>query len=116
MCFIVDKKRPDKMISKRDIVCYKVLTGNFASVIQGFQYELGKLYKGLIGSPRYNGFYGEINVGFHSYSNKRRIPLPEKYCNTRILVKYIIPKGSMYYYNSSVHEYVSNQIIIKEVL
>jgi hypothetical protein len=114
MCFIIDKKHPNKLVAKKDIKCYKVLLNGYQSPVMGFEYELNRLYTGLLGTPSYDGFYNQITLGFHSYSRKRKIPLYSKKCEK--LVKCIIPKDSEYYYNHNLHEYVSNQIIISEVL
>ena len=113
MCFSIHPDHPDKKIAKRDITCYKILqniSGELFSTVQYFRYKLHKLYKTKIDKPKYWG----INHGFHSYSNKKCL-LENCIISTKN-VKCIIPKGSEYYYNPFYTEYVSNQIIIKEII
>ena len=122
MCFIIDEKRPYKLTAKRDITCYKVLNKDYTSIVKYFQYEPGKIHKGCIGKPEESskGSIKTIDIGFHSFSNKRtaRLTIRDYLRNKfyRVIVKCIIPKGSEYYYNSNFKEYVSNKIIIKGIL
>jgi len=55
-----------------------------------------------------------IYNGFHSYSNKAYIAPP--YYMEGIIVKCTIPKGAKYYYNSYLKEYVSDSIIINQLI
>jgi hypothetical protein len=78
-------------------------------------YELNRLCKIKLEKPKNEFNYVYICKGFHSYSNKRKIiwcPDRSFYC----VVKGIIPKGSEYYYNPDRHEYVSNQIVLQEII
>lgn len=114
MCFKIDEKRPNKLIAKRDITCYKITDhsspkNRFSSEWQYFLYILGKLYKIKIGEP--NG-RAEIRYGFHSYSSKRQLS-NRWWVDDDYRVVCIIPKNSEYYYNANKQQYVSNQIIIK---
>ena len=113
MCFVISSKYPEEKIAGKDIVCYKRLersTGGFLSPYQGKFYNLNKLYRSKLECSSCH----TIDVGLHSYSCKKRA----KYCRVpgEVVTKGIIPKGSRYYYNSYNHEYVSNQIIVQEVI
>lgn len=110
MCFVIDVKHPEKKIAKKDIICYKRLDIKFRSPYRVKLYKLNKLYKSeLIKDSLYC-----IYVGIHSYSCKKEAK--HQKWSDEIIVKGIIPKGSEYYYNPNRHEYVSNQIIIQEVI
>jgi hypothetical protein len=113
MCFIIHPDHPDKKIAKRDIACYKFFknrSGELFSTPRRFKYELHKLYKTKIIVKLQ---CWKIEHGFHSHSNKKCFLEYINSGNER--VKCIIPKGSEYYYNPFYKEYVSNQIIIKEI-
>lgn len=108
MCFILDKKHPDKKIAKRNITCYKVLGISMKSPYQGYQYKLNEPVKSDIGDlVNYNPDKC-IHEGLHSHC------LLDEITTLYDIYKAIIPKGSEYYYNSYYKEYVSNQLIIKE--
>lgn len=112
MCFIIHDNHPKEKIANRDIVCYKCLWDNFRSPYRYKLYKLNKLYRSHITIDTLCG--STITRGLHSYSYKRfAIRQMGSY---GILVKGIIPKGSKYYYNSDRHEYVSNQIILQEII
>lgn len=115
MCFIIDTKYPEEKIAKKDIVCYKRLevlypNGRFSSPHQGKRYKLNILYRSELKPSSYN----TIKIGLHSYSCKKRAEHYRAF--GEVVTKGIIPKGSRYYYNPIMHEYVSNQIIIREVI
>jgi hypothetical protein len=112
MCFYIHPKHPSKKIANRDIVCYKCLWDNFRSPHQCKFYKLNKLYRSPITIDTLWDF--TITRGLHSYSYKRFAIRQMGY--NGILVKGIIPKGSKYYYNPDRHEYVSNQIILQEII
>lgn len=115
MCFVINVKHSEEKIAKKDIVCYKrlcVYIDIFISPYLHYFYRLNILYRSELKPSSDN----TIDIGFHSYSCK-------KYATSRlikdryeVLAKGIIPKGSRYYYNPDDHEYVSNQIIIQEVI
>lgn len=120
MCFTVHPKYPDVKVAKRDIVCYKYGHSDgivFISFCRDFAYEFGKVYSqrkrrwpcGFVSSSRSPSY---IEEGFHSFSNKKAIA--GLFVGTK--VKCIIPKGAKYFYNPDAKEYVSNQIIIKEII
>lgn len=128
MCFIIDKKNcPHKLIAKHDIKCWKILkyhpfdqkysSPNFTSHI----WELNKTYKSNIKT------YNKINIlhiknGLHSFMNRKEAIiiryqlkiLGMDYKKYKIF-KAIIPKGSAYYFNMHLNEYVSTRLkIVKE--
>ena len=114
MCFFIHINHEEKKIANRDITCYKCLYNNFTSPYKGKLYKLNKLYKSSICITMTICKTPIITKGLHSYSCKRfAIRQMNSY---GILVKGIIPKGSKYYYNPDRHEYVSNQIILQEVI
>lgn len=113
MCFFIHKNHKEKKIANRDITCYKYLYNSFRSPYQGRLYKLNKLYKSSITVNIDLYMIPIITKGLHSYSCKR-FAIGHGY--GEILVKGIIPKGSKYYFNPDGHEYVSNQIILKEII
>ena len=121
MCFCLHQKYPNEKIATKDIVCYKVLKSTIVSTLLESMfyfkvYELNKLYKTILDKPKETFLvFGYISKGFHSYSNKREA-FKKRLNNDCYVVKGIIPKGSKYYYNPDRHEYVSNQIILQEVI
>ena len=112
---MISDKHPEVKIAKRDITCYKEvikhrLSKYITSLFKDFVYKIGIEYKQkMIVTGRW------IDVGFHSYSNKAVLSKDNRFGYEIFFVKCIIPKGSEYYYNSYWCEYVSNQIIIKEI-
>lgn len=114
MCFFIHEYHAEKKIANRDITCYKYLYNNFRSPYQGKLYRLNKLYKSSIRMIIDFDIIPIITIGLHSYSCKRFAIRQMK--AEGILVKGIIPKGSEYYYNPVRHEYVSNQIILQEII
>lgn len=112
MCFIIHNNHPKEKIANRDIVCYKRLRDNFRSPYMNRLYELNKLCKSSITIEKYCSAI--ITEGLYSYSCKRHTT--SQMNSHEILVKGIIPKGSKYYFNPDSHEYVSNQIILQEII
>lgn len=119
MCFYIDPKHPDKKKAKRDITCYKIINKEWRSYIQIFKYVQGKTCSDGDALDIEKHLFGMkvIHRGYHSYSNKK-IALHNCYqmAHKYMLVRCIIPEGSDYYYNSSLHEYVSNKIKITDVI
>ena len=113
MCFYISSKHPNEKIATKDIVCYKLLKQTLESPFYCKAYKLNKLYKTNLDEP--NIVFGCIFRGFHSYSNKRE-GFKGHVSNYWYFVKGIIPKGSKYYYNPVRHEYVSNRIILQEII
>lgn len=111
MCFFIHHRHRKPKIAKRDITCYKlgikIDETSFKSEIKEHLYNLGEKQTELELSP----IHDMILVGYHSYSNKREIKF-----NFQDLVKCIIPKGSIYYYNPYIKEYVSSNIIVQEFM
>lgn len=133
MCLITPYK--EKKIVEEDMIVYKTLTPDVRSVLQGFLYELDKLYETEIKESNdycaadqfaierleYAGYFYRnapkddelisIGQGFHSC---RTIERAEELVdpNERIF-SCTIPKGSEYYEDLS-DLLVSNKIIINE--
>ena len=127
MCFYIEKtginSRP--RIADKDIQCYKVVyAGSTDNIIVSkhhkYVYEINRLYKlnhelRPYTSPKSLSNISSIDEGFHSYT-KLRVVLDTDYYKLMTIVKCIIPKGSTYYLNNKDEEYVSDQIIIKEII
>ena len=132
MCFYIQKGNVRPKIAKKDITCYKVFDngahgnqhGTFIrSLYQFFSYKIGIKYEldGYI-NPIKDLYTNNsiIEVGLHSYTclkhaEEKSIRL--SWFNGRCCVyKCIIPKGSTYYINTERKEYVSDQIIIEELV
>ena len=120
MCFLGENK---KLIANEDIVCYKVLRKicfrYYALCCTEFRYKKNKLYKTEIKAERcYQRFEGiYIEEGFHSSNSIYTAKIEWMYGAigiTRVLAKFIIPKGAEYYENDK--ERVSNQIIFKKII
>lgn len=116
------------LIAAEDILVYKVIMSGLYSQCRKFKYERNKLYKQDIPlRVEQKGCRFIINRGYHSYSSLNTACVE---CYTYSLLNLssdiirqnhhmfiydcIIPKGSVYYYNSDNHTIVSDQIIIKE--
>lgn len=122
MCFIIDPNHPFQQIADRDITVYKVLSLSgspqiFPHLLPNYRYEKKYLYK-LISetSSTLEPINNTIHAGFHSYASFRKAT--ENYSAwffSWAIFKFIIPKGSYYYYNELHEEYVSNQIRMASV-
>jgi len=115
MCFFVEKKNWRMKTAKRGIVVYKkMLWEGLGKTVESkfypFPYELGRLYK-----TRFGRYHKTINVGFHSYlpSKARRL---DRCTGDDVMVRGCIPRGAHYYKNEKMGEYVSNQIVLKEII
>lgn len=109
----------EPLTAKKDIVCWKpvmIVGGEIFSLYRSFIYKLSKRYKTKILFASEDA----VEEGFHSYIKKRD-------CAVIVLlfggtmVECIIPAGSKYYKGVFNHEtlcpnYVSNQIIVKEIV
>lgn len=123
MCFILDENRGNQPeIATTDIVVYKVMwRGTWWSRLKGIKSPFTDyVYKRREIQPKvelvpkpYNGIPQlskrlMIDKGYHSYdsfkvASNRNYPM-------HAVFQFLIPKGSLYYYNSENREYVSNQI------
>ena len=126
MCLFTTQKEPN--IAEKDITCYKVLTKDLVSPCYNQQYVLGEKIKSVL-----DYFRNIVTKGLHTFArlehacnearytiwqNKRTPELSDK---APIVVKCIIPQGSLYYsshhYSSpSAVEYASNQLIPLEII
>ena len=116
MCLISKSKFPT--IAKSNITVYKVLKSDFTSLYYFFPYELNKLYEENE-DIRYDTHYRDVDVfsfsknWIHSYTNKK---IAKNYIKGKlILVKCIIPKGTMYHKDINNKEICSKKIKITEV-
>lgn len=111
MCFYSDKYNPQ--VAKEDISVCKILSSDLSAPWQDFQYEIDvltpRVYLGILGNG-HNGIY--VNEGYHSFVrdiNYLSVSFP-----TSLRFRAIIPKGTIYCKNAD--SYVSEQLIIKELL
>jgi hypothetical protein len=119
MCFIIHPKHPTAKIAKKDIICYKLLDPHMhpRHYFSYPPYVLGKLNPSIrLETTRWCP--NMIELGYHSFSIQR---MAKRICKAfpmenPLLVKCIIPKGELYYYNPDDYEYVSTNIIIKEII
>ena len=120
MCFVIDRSSPEPLIADSDIVCYKEGTlmhiddGRpvFVSLFQGYIYRFQERQPELTLRPDRKGSR-YISKGYHSYHPRNSILQSFTHeCSSRVLVKCIIPKGSMYYYTPYYQEYVSSCLIV----
>ena len=105
MCFIVKTKR--QMTAKRDIECYKLFTKSTEALCSFFTYKINTENTVINLHP----IGRKIEEGYHSYKNYNSIDYGWIHDTLR---RCIIPKGSKYYVNDT--EYVSSNIIVKEIL
>ena len=120
MCFIT--KGSVLKRAEKDIVCYKIMAKTvrksdgrvafFKSYYQNFEYEPGVIYRGKSElNMRFHCLFGLVITkgGYHSYKHKARI-----YSDSNIMVKCIIPKGSLYLENLCY--YCSTAIKVVEIV
>ena len=115
MCFVntTGKIR----IATKDITCYKTLENDMCSVFWSHEYKIDDIQDTVrLNAILINGTY-YVEKGYHSYKEENEARLR---CiaikKGRKAVKCIIPKGSKYLYSKRKKEYVSSNIIAKEVL
>jgi hypothetical protein len=114
MCFALDENHHNVLIANKDIVCYKFLDvdgDRIVSPYRKFIYNFNETYSTYHSLKVIND---NVHEGYHSYT-KLKIVVRQA-CNRNIIVRCIIPKGSEYYINDYDEEYVSNNIIIKEIV
>jgi hypothetical protein len=111
MCFNVTD--PNVKIADKNIVCWKEVQktaffwlGFYRSLYKGKLYSLINFFfcKRVKITVRGMGWEPYINEGYHSYSNSD-LALPRR------RMKFIIPKGTLYYQNDKACEYVSERIL-----
>lgn len=116
MCFYIQDNNDKPKVAENDIECFKLLrvspNGNFMSSERNFEYFIGKTYSlefGLIDKIRIGPLYNSVIVeeGFHSWFE---LDAENTYDGRLIPCKFVIPKGSKYYVNMQIREYVSNKI------
>jgi hypothetical protein len=97
------------IVAKKDIVCYKTMrismdvtqnprTVNFRlrSGIMGYSYEIGKLYKKRWVGKQFENLKCVERQGFHSYVKAPLTNNSDK-MSFDVIVKCVIPKGTMYH-------------------
>ena len=113
MCFRIQYNVKESLTADKDIVVYKILykkENKYISLYQYFKYKPNKIYR----LKKKLKLIDSINIeeGFHSYNEyevKRKYILPG-FRKEIVRVECIIPKGSQYYFNGYLGEYVSNSL------
>lgn len=121
MCFDISEKYPNALVAKRDITCYKIVFDKgewythhgYEAACQRYAYYPGKTTKRVdIESTR---FHATIDEGYHSYRSLKVLKEEqERWDDSLIGIKMIIPKGTLYYKND--REYVSERLKCVEPL
>jgi hypothetical protein len=126
MCLYTTQLKP--RVAKSDITCYKVLTKDLVSPCYNQQYVLGEKIESVL-----NHFRNTITKGLHTFvyleqacyearntcwRNQRNPDLSDR---APIVVKCIIPQGTLYYSSRyfsspSALEYASEQLIPLELV
>lgn len=124
MCFKIDVQNfPDPKIAEEDIPVIKVyfngrMTGQaYRSVIQHHGTNPGDIcieerFPGK--DDTYNRRDDEVDYGFHSFDPA--VPESMIMFYYDIVVKCIIPKGSLYLYNKNTYEFVSKELVIGNIV
>lgn len=130
MCFSIDKNNPDPKIAEKNIICYKIVDilrndkHHVSSLYHQYEYVIGELNEHVelvIKFPEdrlknlTKSFNGMIDRGYHSYCTKTSAMLHIVFPH-ELLVRCAIPEGTKYYYDSLEKEYVSETIIIDEIV
>jgi hypothetical protein len=97
MSFLLDDQSREKMVAGEDIPVFKRLNRELKSLSFYYQYEVGKVNAGV--ELEVSGDL--IYEGYHSY----RAPHEGYY-------RFVIPKGSEYYYKPDWLDYVSDRIML----
>lgn len=141
MCLITEQTTPE--VLKEDLEVFKIvqlLDDWIRAIHEIFTYKLGRLYTAELGitteqscgtDDLVNLVYGNfiertdnkskltnVTTGFHFYTTEERMSgslLLSKYFKNHVVVKCIIPKGSLIMRDSTGLG-VANQIIVKEIL
>lgn len=123
MCFIIHRRYSEPQIAEEDIVCFKSGVRKtsgwygtrpvFTSLFQGHVYVFQERQPEVELKPKGNC----ISEGYHSYtSDHSLVGLPQDSFSYLTLAKCIIPKGSTYYHNPYLHEYVSSCLVVLEIV
>jgi len=101
-------------IAKKDIIVYKRVYPDLTSNIQLFQYELGMHYYQTDEEFGFRVKHLGLKVykGLHAFTKKPIIP----YWSDNIILKCIIPKGSLYLIQDNDKEIVSNNLIVDKII
>lgn len=115
MCFTISEKFPKPLVAKRDITCYKLVFGKgewrtrtgYEAACQRYAYYPGRRTKRVVIKP----LIVEKNIyeGYHSYRSLKVVKLEKReWYENLVIIKLIIPKGTLYYKND--REYVSERL------
>ena len=116
-----------KRTAVNDIQVYKILKERrtwifnqikYVSPYYNFKYKLNKIYKSKLKLDQTRDDVLMIENGLHSFTHLQHAEyyraIGEPYCETWIIFKAIIPKGSTYYRNE-IGSIVSNKLKVVEI-
>jgi hypothetical protein len=113
MCFLIDTKYPSEKIAEQDIRCWKIVLKMDDCCRPQYKtwdcrYEKGKLASKV--SLTFTDEY--IYEGYHSYSDRETALEELSTCvdACSVIRRFVIPKGTTYYYNADKKQYVSECI------
>lgn len=114
MCFYIHPICPEPLVATEDIHCFKAVNRNrikghfkYRTPYQNYPLNSGdKLISQIETAPFRNE--GKIEEGIHSCIT---IENAERHYSD-VVLKAIIPKGSVYYFNPRHGEYVSDKLVI----
>ena len=125
---MIDSSNPTQKVAEKDIRCYKTLkrTGKnrFSSLFFGATYDFNKskIFKAKrkkkklltrFKVTRDPGHVGWIHSGIHTFSS---LVNARDERDGEALIRFVIPKGTRYYENSSDLEYVSLAIKFDKII
>jgi len=128
---MIDSSNPTQKVAEKDIRCYKTLKctrkNMFSSLYLGATYDFNKskIFKAkrkkklltrlkVTREPRDIDSHGRIHSGIHTFSSL--VNARDRRDYGEALIRFIIPKGTRYYENSSDLEYVSLAIKFDKII
>lgn len=106
--------------AEEDIICYKVVENAavYKSIWYDFKYKIGNRYheRSFCTYSTKGATSHEVSYGFHSYATLKKpsIRFSEGwYPDNYVVLKCIIPKGTLYFISNDLHtEYCSQDIMV----
>lgn len=123
MCLYTSMKYAKE--AEDDIICYKVVEGpiclnafEYKSIWFDFIYKIGGRYheRSFCTCSTESATLYEVRYGFHSYATLERLASKFSegwYPNNYVVLKCVIPKGTLYFVSDDFHtEYCSQDIMV----
>ena len=124
MCLYTSMKYAKE--AEEDIICYKVVERSadlnaflyYKSIWYDFIYKIGSRYheRSFCMCNTESATLYEIRYGFHSYATLERLAFEFSkgwYPNNYVVLKCVIPKGTLYFVSNDIHtEYCSQDIMV----